>query len=695
MTQATKPFNVVEASLEDIQTALSTGIVTSVQLVAEYLRRISIYDCRGISLNSVPIINPHVFDEAAASDDRRSAGTSLGPLDGIPYTVKDSYKVQGMTVANGAPAFENVIANSDAFTVQALREAGAVMIGRTNMPPMAAGGMQRGVYGRAESPYNLEYLAAAFASGSSNGSAVSTAASFAAFGLGEETVSSGRSPASNNAVVAYTPSRGNISIRGNWPLYSLCDVVVPHTRTVSDLFGLLDVIAQPDATTKGDFWRHQSITPLPKPWSDKPSSFYELRNGAFSKKLRIAVPEMYIKGTSQGPDDMDGVYVSDSVRALWQTAKADLESIGADIIPVADFPVVTEYEAHAHIGSEEKLGMPKNWKQVERAQLPALAWQEFLEDNADPNLKSLHGLDPHAIWPFTDRSDPQVQFSKPGNALHWDKLSQYVIDLAANDPPVTSVYQFPGMKEAVTAVEAARKSLLEDWMTEHNYDFVIFPAAGDVGRADADVDVESSRHAWTNGVKYSNGNQALRHLGVPSVTVPMGNIADKGMPVGLTIIGTAYDDVNILRMGYLYEQASKRRTAPPLTPSLPTTVAQPAAGRYDRPRLEALQCNSSAIDANSQVQITISGRVSLADNKSIRPTIALYIDGQAVAADDVQIDGEASEGFTLRCNTKVTSPPKRPQRNKVQGKIARDQIMVLVLASVEGGKPSGWLHLLE
>ena len=253
MTQATKPFNVVEATLEDIQTALSTGIVTSVQLVAEYLRRISIYDCRGISLNSVPIINPHVFNEAAASDDRRAAGTSLGPLDGIPYTVKDSYKVQGMTVANGAPAFENVIANSDAFTVQALREAGAVLIGRTNMPPMAAGGMQRGVYGRAESPYSLEYLAAAFASGSSNGSAVSTAASFAAFGLGEETVSSCRSPASNNAVVAYTPSRGNISIRGNWPLYSLCDVVVPHTRTMCDLFGLLDVIAQPDATTKGDF----------------------------------------------------------------------------------------------------------------------------------------------------------------------------------------------------------------------------------------------------------------------------------------------------------------------------------------------------------------------------------------------------------------------------------------------------------
>jgi Asp-tRNA(Asn)/Glu-tRNA(Gln) amidotransferase A subunit family amidase len=106
---------------------------------------------------------------------------------------------------------------------------------------MAAGGMQRGVYGRAESPYNAEYLTAAFTSGSSNGSAAATAASFAAFGMEEETVSSGISPASNNGLVAYIPSRGCISIRGNWPLYPKCDMVVPHTRTVKDMLEILDV----------------------------------------------------------------------------------------------------------------------------------------------------------------------------------------------------------------------------------------------------------------------------------------------------------------------------------------------------------------------------------------------------------------------------------------------------------------------
>lgn len=211
--------SIVEASIDDLQTALASGAITSVELVAKYLHRISAYDCHGPALNSIPILNPAVFEEAAASDDRRARGEHARALEGIPYTVKDSYKVHSMSVAAGSPAFRSLRASEDAFTVAAIRSTGGVLLGRTNMPPMADGGMQRGIYGRAESPYNRAYLAAAFASGSSNGSAVSVAASFAAFGMGEETVSSGRSPASNNALVAYTPSRGCVSIRGNWPLY--------------------------------------------------------------------------------------------------------------------------------------------------------------------------------------------------------------------------------------------------------------------------------------------------------------------------------------------------------------------------------------------------------------------------------------------------------------------------------------------
>lgn len=686
-------FNVVKASLEDIQAALTTGAVTCVQLVAQYLRRISIYDCRGPSLNSVPIINPLVFEEAAASDDRRAAGASLGPLDGTPYTAKDSYKVQGLTVANGAAAFENLVSNTDAFTIQALRAAGAVLIGKTNMPPMAAGGMQRGLYGRAESPYNASFLAAAFASGSSNGSAVSTAASFAAFGLGEETVSSGRSPASNNALVAYTPSRGNISIRGNWPLYSLCDVVVPHTRSMSDLFGLLNVISQPDSVTKGDFWRHQTFTSLPQPWQDRPTSFYELREGPEFPKLRVAIPDLYTTGTNAGGNDIDGVYVSEAVRDLWKRAKTDLESLGAEVVSVPDFPVMTEYEAHAHIGSEDKLGLPKNWKQIERAELPALAWHEFLQENDDPNIKSLHGIDPEHIWPFTDKSDPQVQFFKTENAVLWDNLTRYVTELGAQEPPITSQYQIPGLKQAVLAVETLRKSLLEDWMTANKFDFVVFPAVGDIGHADADVSVEHARHAWTNGVKYSHGNQALRHLGIPSVTVPMGVMADKAMPVGLTIAGKAYDDVRILRLGYLYEQASRRRVAPPLTPQLPTTIFG-LGNQHERPHLENVKCLSIGVGGPADVQVSVSGSVKPAQRNPARPIIQVFIDGQMISASSIQIFEETSQVYTFCCTVNAPPPPQRTVREAVHGKIARDKMMIMVLASMGYGKPSGWLGFI-
>jgi Asp-tRNA(Asn)/Glu-tRNA(Gln) amidotransferase A subunit family amidase len=207
----------MEGPIAILASALSKGHLNSVELTAKYLLRIAKYGRCTIQLNAIPIINQDVFDAAQQSEQRRASGNTLGLLDGIPCTIKNSYKIQGMTMAAGLPAFKNIVANEYAFTVQKLREAGAVFLGRNNMPPMAAGGMQRGVYGRAESPYNEAYLTAAFTSRSSKGSATATAASFGTFELGEEAILSGRSPASNNGLVAYTPSTGLLSIRGLFP----------------------------------------------------------------------------------------------------------------------------------------------------------------------------------------------------------------------------------------------------------------------------------------------------------------------------------------------------------------------------------------------------------------------------------------------------------------------------------------------
>ena len=99
-------------------------------------------------------------------------------------------------------------------------------------------------------------------------------------------------------------------------------------------------------------------------------------------------------------------------------------------------------------------------------------------------------------------------------------------------------------------------------------DAVLFPTVADVGPADADINPASADSAWSNGVWVANGNLAIRHLGVPTVTVPMGLMADIGMPVGLTFAGRAYDDSALLRVAAAFESTGSKRLVPPLTPPL-------------------------------------------------------------------------------------------------------------------------------
>ena len=117
-------------------------------------------------------------------------------------------------------------------------------------------------------------------------------------------------------------------------------------------------------------------------------------------------------------------------------------------------------------------------------------------------------------------------------------------------------------------LEETRRVDLDEWMDGLGLDAVVFPAAADVGPADMDVNESSADLGWRNGVWVANGNLAIRHLGIPTVTVPMGTMDDTGMPVGLTIAGRAYDDVALLRLAAAFEATGARRAAPPRTPPL-------------------------------------------------------------------------------------------------------------------------------
>jgi amidase len=568
--------DVVEATIGQLRAALEAGRTTSEELVRLYLERIAAYDRGGPCLNAVVVDNPQALAEARASDARRARGQTLGPLDGIPYTAKDSYQVRGLTVAAGSPAFEHLIAQRDAFTIERLRAGGAVLIGLTNMPPMANGGMQRGVYGRAESPYSADHLTAAFGSGSSNGSGTATAASFAAFGLGEETWSSGRAPASNNALCAYTPSRGIISVRGNWPLVPTMDVVVPHTRTMADLLEVLDVVVADDAETRGDFWRVQPWVEIPTASAVRPASYraLEVADAAAAARVltgvRLGVPRMYIgadpeAGTAEHPG-IGGptgrrIEPRASVLALWEAARRDLEAAGAEVVEV-DFPAVTNYEG-------DRPGAPTiatrgfvspEYLRREILDLSAWSWHDFLAANGDPALHHLADVDgarifPHPAGALPDRYDG---FD--------DDIADYPVFVREHGVPVLT--GIPGLEDGLRGLERTRRVDLEQWMDERGLDAVVFPAVADVGPADADVDEASAELAWRNGVWVANGNLVPRHLGIPTVTVPMGTMADIGMPVGLTIAGRAWDDTELLRLAAAFEATGARRATPPRTPPL-------------------------------------------------------------------------------------------------------------------------------
>ena len=564
-------FDVVEASIASLRRALEVGEATSEELVTTYLARIAAYDTGGPRLNAVVVANPAALDDARASDARRAKGESLGPLDGIPYTAKDSYLAKGLTCASGSPAFADLVAQRDAFTIERLRAAGAVLIGLTNMPPMANGGMQRGLYGRAESPYNGDYLTAAFGSGSSNGSGTATAASFAAFGLGEETWSSGRAPASNNALCAYTPSRGVISVRGNWPLVPSMDVVVPHARTMADLLEVLDVVVADDPDTTGDLWRTQPWVEVPAASQVRPESYPALAvDGPESLRgLRLGVPRMYLgtdedagTGVGFGGPIGERIVPRPSSLELFEAARADLEAAGAEVVET-DFPVVSNYDGdRAGAPTVATRGLlPEGYLDEEIWEQSMWGWETFLRANGDPALHRLADVDGPRIFPHPEGALPDRY-----GELDFD-LADYVTR-ARDVGVVEDVTTLPLLEGGLRGLEKTRRVDLEAWMDALGLDAVIFPAVADVGPADADVDEASADLAWRNGVWVANGNLVPRHLGIPTVTVPMGTMPDIGMPIGLTFAGRGWDDNRLLTIAAAFEATGRRRTEPPRTPRL-------------------------------------------------------------------------------------------------------------------------------
>ena len=233
-------FTLEEATIGDVHAAFLAGTLTAVQLVTLYLDRIAAYDEAGPSLNAFVALNPHALAEAAELDAAlASTGKLTGPLHGIPVAVKDQVETKGIPTSFGSIALKGYVPTEDATLATKLKEAGAIILGKTALPDFATSWFgYSSANGETKNPYDL----ARDPGGSSAGTGAAVASNLAMIGIGEDTGGSIRLPSSFCNLVGVRVTPGLISRKGLSPLVVFQDTAGPMTRTVKDAAILLDAI---------------------------------------------------------------------------------------------------------------------------------------------------------------------------------------------------------------------------------------------------------------------------------------------------------------------------------------------------------------------------------------------------------------------------------------------------------------------
>jgi len=307
-------FDPTERSLTELQTAMTAGTVSSAQLVEAYLARIAAYDHAGPTINAMLRLNARARAEAAALDAERKAGHVRGPMHGIPIVLKDNYDTKDMITSAGSLALAAHQPKSDAFVVRKLREAGAVIIGKTNLHELASGITTiSSLGGQTLNPYDP----ARCPGGSSGGTGAAVAASFAAIGWGTDTCGSIRIPSAYASLFGLRPTEGLFSRDGIVPLSLTQDVPGPLARTVTDLAIGLDATVGTDPNDPAT--RVMDGKPLPH--------FRDSLRADALRGARIGIFAPYFQGAEAD--------VADTVRAAVQSMRA----LGAEVVnvPMPDF----------------------------------------------------------------------------------------------------------------------------------------------------------------------------------------------------------------------------------------------------------------------------------------------------------------------------------------------------------------------
>ena len=511
-TPAPPPFDLDEATIADLQQRMASGRDTARSIAEKYLARIDAVDRSGPALHSVIEINPDALAIADRLDTERRSGQTRGPLHGIPILLKDNIATADrlMTTA-GSLALAGVTPPTDAFIVGRLRQAGVVVLGKTNLSEWAnfrsthstSGWSGRG--GQTKNPYALDRNP----SGSSSGSGSAVAANLAAAAIGTETDGSIVSPSNNNSLVGIKPTLGLLSRSGIVPIAHSQDTAGPMTRTVADAAVLLGAMAGADrddpATQGGADLRLRSGRTRGSAPADYSASLDV--NGL--RGARIGVVRNRLFGGNVAAD------------RLADAAIAEMKKQGAVIVDPANMPTLGKFDD---------------------SELDILLY----EFKADLN-KYLAWLGPaspvHSLKEIIAFNDAHKDQEMP-------YFGQEIMVMAEKKGPLTSATY----KAALASNHRLSRTLgIDAVMTKYRLDALVAPTGGPAWLTDL-VNGDSG----TASAPAPSSVAAV--AGYPHITVPAGYF--RGLPIGISFIGRAWSEPTLIKLAYAYEQATKLRRPP-------------------------------------------------------------------------------------------------------------------------------------
>ena len=494
-----------ERTIMEWQAAMGRGEITAVSLVEYYLARIAQIDRDGPALNSVLELNPEAEAIAAALDAEREEQGPRGPLHGMPVMIKGNIDTADrMTTTAGSLALEGHVAAQDAFLVERLRTAGAIVLGKTNLSEWANFRSTRSSSGWSSqgrqtcNPYALDRNPC----GSSSGSGVAAAADLCVATVGTETDGSIVCPSHANGIVGLKPTVGLVSRSGIIPVSHSQDTAGPMARTVADtavmLAAMVGVDTRDEATLASAEWGMQS-------------SKFEWADNDGLRGARIGVARNFC-----GFDPRVDSILEESLQVM--------RDLGATII------------------DGETIETAGQW--------------------AEPELEVLYYEFKTGLNTYLDQLDPEARVHSLADVIAFNEANREMMMpyfgqehfLAAQEKGPLSDDAY--LKALAECRRLARDEGIDATMARHELDAIVMPSGEPAWLTD-----------WVNGDHHESSSWSPAAVaGYPSISVPAGYVF--GLPVNISLIGGAWQEEKLIRLAYAFEQATRVRRPPQFLPTV-------------------------------------------------------------------------------------------------------------------------------